>query len=65
MEQQTVDIAPFLAAVIEEFGGAIKIPYASVFNEREQNVALAVDIEDDGASLVLRLVNMDEVDFDE
>jgi hypothetical protein len=55
-EPTQIDLAPFLAAAVEEAGGEIRIPY-DVFKSQVGEKALAIDIEDDGATLVLRVVD--------
>ncbi|AZU97140.1 hypothetical protein SEA_FORREST_63 [Streptomyces phage Forrest] len=55
-EPTQIDLAPFLAAAVEEAGGEIRIPY-DVFRSQVGEKALAIDIEDDGATLVLRVVD--------
>lgn len=55
-EPTQIDLAPFLAALVEEAGGEVKIPYG-VFANQTGDRAIAIDIEDDGMTLVLRLVD--------
>ncbi|QWT29952.1 hypothetical protein SEA_TUNATARTARE_60 [Streptomyces phage TunaTartare] len=55
-EPTQIDLGPFLAAIVEEAGGEVKIPY-DVFKNQVGDKALAIDIEDDGATLVLRVVD--------
>jgi hypothetical protein len=55
-----IDIAPFLAAVIDLEGGTYRIPYA-VLQAQTGEKALALDFEDDGATLVLRLIDAKDV----
>ncbi|XAO35256.1 hypothetical protein SEA_FRANCOB_60 [Streptomyces phage Francob] len=55
-EPTQIDLAPFLAAAVEEAGGEIRIPY-DVFRSQVGEKALAIDIEDEGATLVLRVVD--------
>jgi hypothetical protein len=54
-EPTQIDLAPFLAAVVEEAGGEVRIPY-DVFRNQVGSKAIAIDIEDDGATIVLSLV---------
>lgn len=55
-EPTQIDLAPFLAAIVEESGGEVKIPF-DVFTKQTGDRAIAIDIEDDGMTLVLRLVD--------
>lgn len=55
-EPTQIDLAPFLAAVVEQAGGEVRIAY-DVFKNQVGDKALAIDIEDDGATLVLRVVD--------
>lgn len=54
-EPTQIDLGPFLAAMVEEAGGEVRIPY-DVFKNQVGDKALAIDIEDDGATLVLSIV---------
>ncbi len=54
-EPTQIDLAPFLAAVVDQAGGEIKIPY-DVFKNQVGDRALAIDIEDEGATIVLSMV---------
>lgn len=54
-EPTQIDLAPFLAAVIDEVGGEVRIPYDS-FKNSVGHKAIAIDIEDDGATIKLSLV---------
>jgi len=53
-EPTQIDLAPFLAAIIEEMGGEARIPY-DTFRDQTGGKAIAIDLEDDGATIVLRL----------
>lgn len=55
-EPTQIDLAPFLASVIDEAGGEVRIPY-DVFKNQTGTKAIAIDIEDEGATLVLRVVD--------
>ena len=55
-EPTQIDLAPFFAAAVVEAGGEIRIPY-TVFAEQTGERALAIDIEDEGATLVVRVVD--------
>lgn len=55
-EPTQIDLAPFLAAAVEEAGGEIRIAY-DTFRNQVGEKALAIDIEDDGATVVLRVVD--------
>lgn len=54
-EPTQIDLAPFLAAMIDQLGGEVKVPY-DVFKNQTGSKAIAIDIEDDGATIVLSLV---------
>lgn len=55
-EPTQIDLGPFLVAAIEEMGGEVRIPY-NTFKAQVAPKALAIDIEDEGATLVLRVVD--------
>ena len=55
-EPTQIDLGPFLAAIVEESGGEVKIPY-DVFKNQVGDKAIAIDIEDDGMTIVLRVVD--------
>lgn len=55
-EPTQIDLGPFLAAIVEESGGEVKIPY-DVFKKQVGTKAISIDIEDDGQTLVLRVVD--------
>ena len=54
-EPTQIDLGPFLAAVVDQAGGEIRIPYDTLKDQTGEK-ALAIDIEDDGATIVLSLV---------
>lgn len=54
-EPTQIDLGPFLAAIVEQAGGQVKIAY-DVFKNQVGDKAIAIDIEDDGATLVLSIV---------
>jgi len=54
-EPTQIDLGPFLLAAIEEAGGVIRIPY-DVFRKQVAPRALAFDIEDDGATIAISVV---------
>jgi hypothetical protein len=51
-EPTQIDLAPFLAAAIEEAGGVIRIPYDAF---RNVSGAIAFDLEDDGATIAMSI----------
>jgi hypothetical protein len=53
-EPTEIDLAPFMAAVIDGAGGEIRIPYESFTQQRGER-AITIDLEEDGATIVLRL----------
>lgn len=55
-EPTQIDLGPFLAAVVELAGGEVRIPY-DVFHNQVGEKAIAIDIEDDGATVVLSVVD--------
>jgi hypothetical protein len=59
-----IDLAPFLAAIVDMEGGSYRIPYATLRSQQGEKV-IALDLEDDGATIVLRLVDAEEVEIDE
>jgi len=57
MQEPThIDLGPFLAAIVEEAGGEIKVSY-DAFRNQSQDRVLSIDLEDDGATLVFRMVD--------
>lgn len=55
-EPTQIDLAPFLAAVIDSAGGEVKIPYGTFTNQVGER-AISIEIEDEGMTLVMRLVD--------
>lgn len=57
MEETTqIDLGPFLAAVVENAGGEIRLPYGTLVQKKGDR-SLIIDIEDDGATIVLRMAD--------
>lgn len=53
-----IDLAPFLAAIVEMAGGEIRIPYDTLVNVlKDGDRAIAFDLEDEGMTMVLRMVD--------
>ncbi len=50
-----IDLGPFLMAAIDEAGGTIRIPY-DAFQRQVAPRAIAFDIEDDGATISMSIV---------
>lgn len=48
-----VDLSQFLAAIIEQAGGELRLPYDSLQSEAK---GIAIDFEEEGAILVLSLL---------
>lgn len=48
-----VDLSQFLAAIIESMGGEVRVPYDTLQSDAK---GIAIDFEEDGAILVLSLV---------
>jgi len=59
-----VDLTQFLAAIIDVQGGEVRIPY-SFFAEEHPDKVMMIDLEDDGATIVLRLRDASEVNLDD
>lgn len=58
-----VDLAPFLAAIIEESGGEVLIPYDTLTQQKgEKNIT--IDLIDDGATLRLGLIDTKDIPDD-
>lgn len=55
-EPTQIDLGPFLAAIVDELGGEVRISY-DVFKNQVGSRAIAIDIEDEGATLILRIVD--------
>lgn len=47
-----MDLSVFMAAIIENAGGEIRVPYDTFLTVQEGQKAISLDIEDDGATLV-------------
>lgn len=60
-DDMTIDLAPLLAAIVDIEGGEYRIPYATL-RAQQGAKALALDPEDDGATLVIRVVDIVEDD---
>jgi hypothetical protein len=56
MEEQVVDLAPFLAAVVQEAGGEIIVNLSTLAGLDADQIALAIDPTEDEQSLSIRLV---------
>lgn len=59
-----VDLAPFLAAIIDMEGGEYRIPYATIRAQQGEKV-VSLYLEDDGATIVLRLLDAKDVVIDD
>lgn len=59
-----IDLAPFLAAIIDMEGGEYRIPYSTLRGQTGDK-ALSLDLEDDGATLVMRLVDINDVELED
>jgi hypothetical protein len=56
-----MDLSVFLAAVIENAGGEVRVPYDTfVALQQGEPKALSLDLEDDGATLVFRVGDVPE-----
>lgn len=49
-----IDLAPFLAAIIEQAGGEIRLSYSKI-SEQDGLRAIAIDMDEDGDTLVFSL----------
>lgn len=58
-----IDLGPFIAAIVEEAGGEVRIPYESVIGGKGDK-ALAFDIVDDGATIAISLVDAKDIPDD-
>ena len=58
-EEMTIELGPFLAVIIEQEGGVYRIPYATLVAQDGDKV-LTIDLEDDGATIALRIVDVAE-----
>lgn len=63
-EPTQIDLAPFLAAAIEEAGGIIRVPY-DTFRGQHGQKAIAFDIEDDGATIVMSVIETGEIPLED
>lgn len=57
MEEQTVDLAPFLAAVVVEAGGEVTISLETLAGIDGDSIALSVEPTEDEKSLVIAVVS--------
>lgn len=60
---QQIDLGQFIAAIIDVQGGEVRIPY-DAFTTQTGDKMLTIDFEDDGATIVLRLIDAVEVPDD-
>jgi hypothetical protein len=58
-----VDLAAFLAAVIDEAGGELLIPYATFLAQNGEK-ALTIDLIDDGQTIKLGLMDVKDIPED-
>lgn len=58
-----VDLAPFLAAIIEEAGGEVLIPYGTLLAQSGDK-SLTIDLVDDGHTLRLGLIDVKDIPED-
>jgi hypothetical protein len=49
-----IDLAPFLAAIIEQAGGEIRLSYSKI-SEQDGLRAITIDMDEDGDTLVFSL----------
>jgi hypothetical protein len=61
---QKVDLAPFLAALIFEAGGSIDVNYETLVDINNDSNFIAMDMNDEGTVLTLRLVTESEIPED-
>jgi len=59
-QEQSVDLAPFLAAIIHNAGGEIRVPVDSLSQDGDEE-SITIDLEGDGAELVFRVVPNEEL----
>lgn len=55
-----IDPVQFLVAIIDSQDCEVRVPYA-VFAEQKGEKVLTIDFEDDGATIVLRLLDKEDV----
>ncbi len=60
MEDFQIDLAKFLGALINELGGEARIPFDS-WSKIGEDKSISIDVEDDGATLVLRLIDTKDI----
>lgn len=58
-EEMGIELGPFIAAIIEQEGGVYRIPFQNLVQQQGDR-ALAIDFEDDGATVALRIVEITE-----
>jgi len=60
-EEVSADLGMFLAAIIANQGGVIRVPYDILGQVNGDTHALTVDLESDGAELVFRFIAKEDV----
>ncbi len=65
VEQQVVDLAPFLAAIVQEAGGEVVIALSTLANLDAEQVALSIEPGEDQESLVISLVNPGDINYEQ
>lgn len=62
---ETLPVEDFLALVIAHFDGRVEIPFEEVKPERIAGKVIAIDGNEKANTLVITLVDADEVDYEE
>lgn len=52
-----MDLSAFMAAMIENAGGEIRVPMSVYYDATSEAKAMTIDIEDDGQTIVFGLVS--------
>lgn len=59
-----VDLASFLAAIIENAGGEVQIPY-ELWRNQHGDKNIAIDVINDGHTFSLKLIDTKDVKYDD
>jgi len=49
----SVNLGPFVAAIVKHLGGEVRVPYELFVEVTESDNSLVIDFEDDGATIVI------------
>lgn len=58
-----IELAPLLAGIVDSQGGEVRIPFATFVGQTGEK-ALTLDLEEDGAVIVVRLIDVEDIPDD-